>query len=426
MDDGYKQSAASSRMMLPLLFVLLYAAFQGAVAESSGQPPSMKKSAQFMAPNRLGSSVVFPLSGNVYPLGYYSVPLSIGNPPKVFDFDIDTGSDFTWVQCDVPCKGCTVPTERQYKPNHNAVLCENPLCKEASWPPGQDCKNPKHQCDYEIKYADNDQSMGALVIDVLPIKLTNGSVFRPKLVFGCGYDQLNLAQNRPPAIAGVIGLGKGKISVLSQLHAQGLTLQNIVGHCLSRKGGGFLFLGGEVVPPSGMTWTPLLPNPSDKHYKTGPAELLFGGKSTGVKGLNIIFDSGSSYTYFNSVAYTASINLIKSSLNGKPLTGTKDETLAVCWKGTKPFKSISDVQGYFKPLMLRFARGAQFQILPESYLIITKHGNVCLGIISSVKEGIGEINMIGDISMQDMTVAYDIDSQRLGWKYANCDRLPKS
>lgn len=83
------------------------------------------------------------------------------------------------------------------------------------------------------------------------------------LVCRCGYDQLNLAQNRPPAIAGVIGLGKGKISVLSQLHAQGLTLQNIVGHCLSRKGGGFLFLGGEVVPPSGMTWTPLLPNPSE-------------------------------------------------------------------------------------------------------------------------------------------------------------------
>lgn len=76
MDDGYKQSAASSRMMLPLLFVLLYAAFQGAVAESSGQPPSMKKSAQFMAPNRLGSSVVFPLSGNVYPLGYV---LKLGN-----------------------------------------------------------------------------------------------------------------------------------------------------------------------------------------------------------------------------------------------------------------------------------------------------------------------------------------------------------
>lgn len=38
---------------------------------------------------------------------YYSVILNIGNPPKAFDFDIDTGSDLTWVQCDAPCKGCT-------------------------------------------------------------------------------------------------------------------------------------------------------------------------------------------------------------------------------------------------------------------------------------------------------------------------------
>ena len=33
--------------------------------------------------------------------------LKIGNPPKVYDLDIDTGSDFTWVQCDAPCTGCT-------------------------------------------------------------------------------------------------------------------------------------------------------------------------------------------------------------------------------------------------------------------------------------------------------------------------------
>lgn len=38
---------------------------------------------------------------------YYSLSLSIGHPPKVFEFDIDTGSDLTWVQCDAPCNGCT-------------------------------------------------------------------------------------------------------------------------------------------------------------------------------------------------------------------------------------------------------------------------------------------------------------------------------
>lgn len=39
---------------------------------------------------------------------YYSVTLGIGNPPKPFQLDIDTGSDLTWVQCDAPCTGCTL------------------------------------------------------------------------------------------------------------------------------------------------------------------------------------------------------------------------------------------------------------------------------------------------------------------------------
>ena len=33
--------------------------------------------------------------------------LKIGSPPKIYDLDIDTGSDLTWVQCDAPCSGCT-------------------------------------------------------------------------------------------------------------------------------------------------------------------------------------------------------------------------------------------------------------------------------------------------------------------------------
>jgi len=35
------------------------------------------------------------------------VVLNIGYPPKLYDLDIDSGSDITWVQCDAPCKGCT-------------------------------------------------------------------------------------------------------------------------------------------------------------------------------------------------------------------------------------------------------------------------------------------------------------------------------
>lgn len=33
--------------------------------------------------------------------------LNVGHPPKLYDLDIDTGSDLTWLQCDAPCRGCT-------------------------------------------------------------------------------------------------------------------------------------------------------------------------------------------------------------------------------------------------------------------------------------------------------------------------------
>ncbi|PQP95955.1 uncharacterized protein Pyn_34115 [Prunus yedoensis var. nudiflora] len=38
---------------------------------------------------------------------YYSVSLNIGRPAKIFELDIDSGSDLTQVQCDAPCTGCT-------------------------------------------------------------------------------------------------------------------------------------------------------------------------------------------------------------------------------------------------------------------------------------------------------------------------------
>lgn len=48
-----------------------------------------------------------------------------------------------------------------------------------------------------------------------------------------------------------------------------------------------------------------------KHYISGPADLLFNGKPTSVKGLQVIFDSGSSYSYFNSQAYLALLNTVR-------------------------------------------------------------------------------------------------------------------
>ncbi|KAJ0233151.1 Eukaryotic aspartyl protease family protein [Hirschfeldia incana] len=409
------------RLSLPLFLFLI-------IVPQSIQGSIFKTFSNTLSPKSPPYSFVFPLTGNVFPLGYYSVSLQIGNPPKEFTFDIDTGSDLTWVQCDAPCSGCTVRTELQYKPKSNTVPCSDPICSALHWPKKPECPNPKDQCDYEVEYADQSSSLGALVIDQFYLELLDGSSFVPRLAFGCGYDQHFPSAHPPPATVGVLGLGKGKVSILTQLVSAGLT-RNVLGHCLSTKGGGFLFFGDSVIPSSGVSWTPLVSPKYNNHYTTGPAELLYNGKSTGLSGLKLIFDSGSSYTYFNSKTYQAIVKLIGNDLKGKPLKDVKeDKTLAICWKGAKPLKSVLEVKNLFKTLTINFKNGrtnSQLQIPPDSYLIVSKTGNVCLGILNGSEVGLQDSNVIGDISMQGTMVIYDNEKQQLGWVSADCDMLPK-
>ncbi|KAI5335794.1 hypothetical protein L3X38_025928 [Prunus dulcis] len=376
--------------------------------------------------NRAASSIVLPVHGNVYPIGSYNVTLNIGQPPKPYFLDPDTGSDLTWLQCDAPCVRCTEAPHPFYRPNNDLVVCKDPLCEALHAPGSHKCDNPD-QCDYEVEYADGGSSLGVLVRDAFLLNFTNGNQRTIHLALGCGYDQLPGSSYHP--IDGVLGLGKGKSSIVSQLSNQGL-VRHVIGHCLSGRGGGFFFLGDDLYDSSRIVWTPMSPDYT-KHYSPGLAELIVGGKSTGFRNLVMVFDSGSSYTYLNSQAYQFLTSWLKRELTGKPLKEALDDrTLPLCWKGRKPFRNIRDVKTYFKPLALRFASGrkdtTQFELPPEAYLIISSKGNVCLGILNGSEVGLQNSNIIGDISMQDKMVIYDNEKQMIGWGPGNCDKLPKS
>ncbi|KAL5820149.1 hypothetical protein ACOSQ4_023991 [Xanthoceras sorbifolium] len=385
--------------------------------------PQMMSSSSLI--NRAGSSIVFPIDGNVYPTGYYNVTLYVGQPAKPYFLDLDTGSDLTWLQCDAPCVQCTPAPHPLYRPSNDLVICKDPICQSLHAPGEHKCENPE-QCDYEVGYADGGSSLGVLVRDFFAFNYTNGVRLNPRLVLGCGYDQVPGSSYHP--LDGILGLGRGKSSILSQLHSQNL-VRNVIGHCLSGRGGGFLFFGDDLYDSSRVVWTSMSSDYT-KHYSPGFAELFFGGKSTGLKNLLTIFDSGSSYTYLNSQAYQALTFMIKKEIAGKSLKeAVDDQTLPLCWKGRKPFKSIRDVKKYFKTLALRFTNGKTktlYELTPEAYLIISSKGNVCLGILNGSEVGLQDLNLIGDISMQDRMVIYDNDKQRLGWIPANCDCLPKS
>ncbi|GMY12562.1 aspartic proteinase Asp1-like [Fagus crenata] len=375
--------------------------------------------------NRVGSSIVLPVDGNVYPIGFYNVTLNIGQPSKPYFVDPDTGSNLTWLQCDAPWAQFSVTPHAHYEPSsENKVPCKDPLCQSLH-PPGEHrCETPE-QCDYELQYLDGLLSYGVLVKDVFSFNSISGEQFIPSLALGCGYNQTPGFFSHPSD--GILGLGKGESSFLSQLSSQEL-VKNVVGHCLSVRGGGYFFLGDDLYDSSHVIWTSMsLDHP--EHYSPGYAELKYGEKSTGIENLLTVFDSGSTYTYLISSAYQAFISLVMEELTGSSLSEALDDhTLTLCWKGEKPFKSLQDVKTYFKPFALSFTNGgkakAKFEMPLEAYLIISHKGNVCLGILDGGKI---DVNIIGDISMQDKLVIYNNEEQLIGWmNEKNCDLLPKS
>ncbi|KAK7369529.1 hypothetical protein VNO80_11568 [Phaseolus coccineus] len=376
--------------------------------------------------NPAGSSVVIPLHGNVYPVGFYNVTLNIGQPPRPYFLDVDTGSDLTWLQCDAPCTHCSETPHPLYRPSNDFVPCKDPLCASLQASDDYNCEHPD-QCDYEINYADQYSTFGVLLNDVYLLNFTNRVQLKVRMALGCGYDQVFSPSSYHP-LDGILGLGRGKTSLVSQLNNQGL-VRNVIGHCLSSQGGGYIFFG-NTYDSARVTWTPMS-SVDPKHYSAGPAELVFGGRKTGVGSLTAVFDTGSSYSYFNSRAYQALLSWLKKDLTGKPLKAAPDDqTLPLCWHGRRPFKSIREVRRYFKPVALTFNNGgrvkAQFEIAPEAYLIISNLGNVCLGILNGSEIGLEELNLIGDISMQEKVMVFENEKNLIGWGPADCSRVPKA
>ncbi|KAL6658481.1 hypothetical protein ACP70R_004067 [Stipagrostis hirtigluma subsp. patula] len=415
--------AAARRKRAPvaagLLLVLLLLPF--AAAPSRAATPAR-------SPSTASSTALFQLQGDVYPTGHYTVTMNIGDPAKPYFLDVDTGSELTWLQCDAPCQSCNKVPHPWYRPTKNKlVACADSLCTALHNGQGADKKCPSpQQCDYRIKYTDNASSLGVLVTDSFTLPLRNSSNVRPSLTFGCGYDQ-QVGRNGAVQAAtdGLLGLGKGSVSLLSQLKQLGIT-KNVLGHCLSSSGGGFLFFGDDVVPTSRVTWAPMARSTSGNYYSPGSAALYFDRRSLGVKAVEVVFDSGSTYTYFVAQHYQAVVSALKGGLS-KSLTQVSDPSLPLCWKGQKSFKSVSDVKKEFKPLLLRFDNDKKdvMEIPPENYLIVTKNGNVCLGILDGSAAKLS-FNVIGDITMQDQMVIYDNERGQLGWVRGSCSRSAKS
>ncbi|KAK1288939.1 hypothetical protein QJS10_CPB19g01582 [Acorus calamus] len=242
---------------------------------------------------------------------------------------------------------------------------------------------------------------------VLPVR---GNVFPD----GCAYDQQGQLLVSPAKTDGILGLSNAEVSLPSQLVSQGV-IRDVIGHCISgdAAGGGYLMLGDDYVPLWGMSWVQMLLGPMN-YYEAEVQKMSYGGQNLAIGGSisntgRVIFDTGSSYTYFTKEAYLGLISSLKD-ISPRLTLDTSDETLPVCWRADFPVRN--------KWWVLQ----TSLQIPPEGYLIISKKGNVCLGILDGSEVHDGLTNILGDISLRGQLVVYDNINQKIGWVESDCTK----
>ncbi|XP_062233107.1 aspartyl protease APCB1-like [Phragmites australis] len=379
------------------------------------------------APQNL-TAAIFPLSDHVFPDGQYYTTMSIGNPPRSYFLDVDTGSDFTWIQCDAPCRNCAKGPHPLYKPARgNIIPSSDSFCQE--FPGNLKPGGTSNQCDYDLTYADGSSSMGVLARDSMQLISEDGERENLDIVFGCGYDQQGNLLASLTNTDGALGLSSAAISLPTQLARQG-TISNVFGHCMTTdpSGVGYLFLGDDYIPRWGMTWVPIRNGPNNI-YSTEVEKVNYGDQHRSVRGLSekltrVIFDSGSTYMYFPREAYTNLIAVLKDA-SPRFVQDDSDKTLPFCMKADFPVRSVDDVKQLFKPLILQFKKSLfiftrTFTMSPEDYLIITDKGNVCLGVLDGTEVGFGSAIVLGDVSLRGKLIVYDNDENKIAWVQSDC------
>lgn len=132
--------------------------------------------------------------------GVYNVKIGLGTPKQYYNLMMDTGSEPTWVRCQSCTEGC-LSEDPLYDYSKSSTYTNNSnLCKGTSDP-------------FSVHYGDKSHTDGTWGCDTLTIE---GIGAIKNFRFGCGLENVDETGNNFDDVAGILGLGKGDLSLPSQ------------------------------------------------------------------------------------------------------------------------------------------------------------------------------------------------------------------
>ncbi|CAA7388501.1 unnamed protein product [Spirodela intermedia] len=331
----------------------------------------------------------------------YIVRAGLGNPPQAMLMALDTSNDAAWLPCPA-CAGCSSSSiifNSGKSSSFSPILCGDVRCQQV---PNPTCQGTR--CFFNMTYGAS-SFQAALSRDTLHIA---GDDF-PGYAFGC----LKRVRGSSLPPQGLLGLGRGPLSLLSQTHE---TYRSTFSYCLPglRSGNfsGSLRLGPAAQPVNIKT-TPLLSNPRRPtlYYvnMTGirvgrrlaaipPAALAFDPAT----GAGTVFDSGTMFTRLVAPAYAAVRDEFRRRVAAKNVSSLGG--FDTCYEG--PITA---------PTITFLFTGMNVTLPQENALIHSTAGNtVCLAMAAAPDNVNSVLNVIANMQQQNHRILFDVPNRRLG------------
>ncbi|KAM7512302.1 hypothetical protein LguiB_011177 [Lonicera macranthoides] len=346
--------------------------------------------------------------------GDYILNISIGSPPVTYVGFVDTGSDLTWIQCE-PCPKCHKQKRPLFSPKNSStykeVPCHSRPCESFE---GTSCLTANGSCQYTTTYLDESFTNGVLATETLTLQSTTvGPVSFPKILFGCGHNNTVIMKGDE---TGVLGFGRGKVSLISQM-------KNLVhgkfSYCFPpvssqwTKSTKMNFGDNAVVSGPGVVSVPLstgLKSHESNYYVTLEA-ISVGDKkleypSPIIEG-NMIIDSGSTLSYFGTYFLIDIVREVRKAINAKPVEDPL-KFLKVCYR-TWDNITIPTITAHF--------RGADVKLNAENTFVKTGKDVMCLAFARE-----DSISIFGNLAQINFLVGYNLEKNTISFKPTVCSK----
>ncbi|CAA6655235.1 unnamed protein product [Spirodela intermedia] len=349
--------------------------------------------------------------------GYYTTRLLIGTPPQEFALIVDSGSTVTYVPCST-CEQCGKHQDPRFQPDKSSTY--QPVKCNADCA----CDDEKNQCTYERQYAERSSSSGVLGEDLISFGKESALVPQ-RAVFGCENSETgDLYTQRAD---GIMGLGRGRLSVMDQLVEKGV-ISDSFSLCYGGMGvgGGAMVLGG-ISPPPDMVFSYSDPNRSP-YYNLDLKEIHIAGKKLPLDArifngkYGTVLDSGTTYAYLPTTAFDSFRDAVMKHVDSllKQIPGPDPSYKDICFSGAG--SNVSHLSETFPEVDMVFGNGQKLSLSPENYLF--RHSKVlgayCLGIFKNEND---PTTLLGGIIVRNTLVMYDRANQKVGFWKTNCSQL---